>query len=262
MEINNPSRQSERSRYNNIDYQTYTPPSIVKDIPELYNPDPRPYRKHYNTGRKPSRRSVSDLQLNHINLEEIYGNPIDYVEEPRNNKRFLDLEARENRRKSLADVKIKLNRRKSFHELSQPIQPEPETRTLKIEKRRKSALDRPQERSYEIGIPEKTRTKEKISRRKSMIEIASDLTKIGKNFRTHKFPRKSILQAAENFENVQMKEPIRDPYEYSQPTTLPRPYLSTVPDSSLVYVYETAKRRRKMVLPNPNMDVYGTRDYR
>jgi len=85
---NNPSRQSQRSRYNNQDYQTYTPPSIIRST---------------TIERRP--RSYSDINL----ARDTYSSR--RVEMPRE----ISSKSVENRRKSFSDVnKTTINRRQSF----------------------------------------------------------------------------------------------------------------------------------------------------
>lgn len=238
-EFSNPSRQSERSRYNNQDYQTYMPPSIIKESQDLFELN----RNGFEYGRKPH-KYFSDINLNSIVPEDQYDFSPGYVDHIPRRRKNVEFELKENKRKSLSDLKINLMRRKSFHELTTDFDP------VKKERRRKSVLDHPQVEEYrpvyDIGVPD-YRPKENITRRKSIHEIATDVTKLGKNFISQRLPRKSILHSSENFEKGPVKEKV---YGELQQGNATRQHPSLVPDSSLVYVYETAKRRRKMVLPN------------
>ncbi|KAK6620434.1 hypothetical protein RUM44_006835 [Polyplax serrata] len=133
---NNPSRQSERSRFNNQDYQTYTPPSIIKDI-------------SYKPGQlnKLRRRASVSFRPDHAHTCEFlckddlfpsgchYRDPIDRFRPNLDGGIFP------------SDLKVKLNRRKSFHDVST----HPERKFTKQE-RRKSVLDRPEKWQSSTGM--------------------------------------------------------------------------------------------------------------
>lgn len=214
---NNPSRQSERSRYNNQDYQTYTPPSIMKDLPERYNSRHTTLERNYRTNTR-ANKSYSELNL---------------VKDNHDDRRRIWTETMESRRKSFSDVKATtINRRQSFQDQSQ----------LEGRRRRSTLDDQCDER--------RRRNKhEKINRRKSIHEIAAPVNdvRLRSNSRAS---RKSVLAATQSFDDL----------TYARREDVRRPAWgpSAQPDS-LVYVYETARRRRKMVLPNT--EIYN-RNYR
>lgn len=234
IRFSNPSRQSERSRFNNQDYHTYTPPSIIKDVPEIYMPS------HVNKIRR--RASVSfraDSYAQDLNGSETL---------PAYHYKNRQKEDKTEIRKSLADVKIKLNRRKSFHDVSN----NPDLKFSKQE-RRKSVLDHPHLEKWKPNpatdsIPEHQPVA-KVEKKSSFAELAAQGPR-----KPYKTLEKGILQTPESRSN-------RTGLNVSFGNEIHRS-ASFHSQAPLVYIYETGRRRRNTIVNDSPPRIFGGDDFR
>lgn len=231
MVNNNPSRQSERSRYNNQDYQTYTPPSIVKDAPDTCHPSQiSKLRRRASVNFRPDSYACDfagseTLLRNKLGSEKFY---------------------RHEGQKTLADVKIKLNRRKSFHDVSN----NPDVKFGRRE-RRKSVMDHVHSDKWlplatEV-IPEH-QVREKQEKRSSNSQMTGETVK-----KSPSNLEKGILLSPENRCN-------RTGLNVSFNTEVLHS-TSSHSHSPLVYLYETTGRKRKVFLPSTTTKMFERDDF-
>ncbi|EEB09922.1 hypothetical protein Phum_PHUM004540 [Pediculus humanus corporis] len=240
---NNPSRQSERSRYNNQDYHTYLPPSIIKDISNVYMP----------TCKLKRRASVSFHPDSYNYLE------IDTL--PYNNRKYsTEKYIKFNDGKTSGDVvKTKLNRRKSFQDGGGgQWKNDSDFKIVKIE-RRKSMINtspyidklKPEMTLTTEVIPEQE-TDETVNFRKSMSNLSVDVPK-----KPIRKTEKGILLNPDNKCNR-----VGLNVSFNNEVLLQSSSDSLSRSSSLVYVYENPGKREKMFLPEITTNIYGKNNYR